>query len=215
LPLLSQALFILLATMYAMSEAAHVTFAFDATVAEVNETMGGSGLLPFQPTVGQHMSGVVTFTPIPLGETSGNDAKLEVAWAGETFTALTHKLTTVNNYGGPIGAPIDGLSVVCGGTADCATSSSGAFIREFSLGLGSFQDVIPAAQIMDTVETWNQFENRQLVLFLRDATDTRRVSVLASVGPMRAVPEPASAIMVLSVGSSFCFLTARTAHASS
>jgi hypothetical protein len=183
-----------------------VTFAFDAIVTDVNETSGGANLLPFQPMVGQHMSGVVRFTPVPFGQISSNDAKLEVVWEGEVFTGLSHKLTTVNNYAGPLGAPIDGLSVVCGAPVGCATSTTGATIREFSLGLGSFQDVIAAGQLMDTVDTWNQFENRQLLLFLRDATDTRRVSVFASVGPMRAVPEPSSVLFGFYIGISTAML---------
>jgi len=116
---------------------------------------------------------------------------------GRFLRKCSHKVTTVNNYGGPLGAPIDGLSVVCGAPSGCASSSSGVSIREFSLGLGSFQDVIPAGQLMDTVETWNQFENRQLLLALRNPTDSRRVSILASIGPMRAVPEPSSVLFYL------------------
>jgi hypothetical protein len=84
-------------TMSNALQAGQVTFAFDATVTEVNETSGGANLLPFQPMVGQHMSGIVMFTPVPFGQTSGNDAQLEVDWEGETFTGSFYKLQTVND----------------------------------------------------------------------------------------------------------------------
>jgi hypothetical protein len=100
------------------------------------------------------------------------------------------------------GFPFDSLAVVCGVSESCAISSTGATIRELSLALASIQDVIPGGRMMDAPDTWNPFEGRQLLLFLRDSTDTRRISILATVSPMRAVPEPSWVLVASCLGVS-------------
>lgn len=190
----------------ALVQAAQVTFAFEATVTDIADPNGLAASLPFVPAIGQPVIGSVTFTPVPFGQTSDNDAKLEIAWEGETFTASSQKLTTINDYPVSPGFPFDGLSVDCGVPDGCATSSSGISIREFALVLRSFQDVIPAGQLMDSVDAWNQFEDRQILLFLTNLTDTTRISVFASVGPMHGIPEPPSVVVLLSLG----LISART-----
>jgi hypothetical protein len=178
------------------SIAAQITFAFDATVTEISATPGFADTFPFMPSVGQAMSGKVTFTPVAFGQMSDNDAKLEIAWEGETFIGASNTLFTTNNYGGPLGSPIDALSVSCRVSQDCNTPSFSITVRELALLLKSYQDVVPGGQLTDSVNVWNQFEDRQILLFLSNADDTKRVSALAVVGPMRLIPEPGSAALV-------------------
>lgn len=188
------------------ARAGQVTFAFDATVSQISETPGFAATFPFVPSVGQAMTGKVTFTPIPFGQIGDYDAKLEVAWQGESFAGESNQLFTLNDYPVTPGSPFDSLSVECDFSHVCAVAASFTVnVHDFGITLRSFtEDVVPGGQLIDSVEAWNRFPNRELLVSFSDANDFVRMGVWATVGAMRVVPEPFATQLTLAAILACC-----------
>ncbi|MEX0613040.1 MAG: hypothetical protein WD229_13045, partial [Pirellulales bacterium] len=184
-----------------VAHGAPVTFAFDATVTDIADPGNLAGQLPFEPSVGQAISGLVTFTPVPFAQMSADDAMLRISLGGQSFSASNLKLTTENDVfiivGFSVEGPFDSLSVSCGINTQCPTSSSSIAavdVRYLGIGFGG-GDVIPSNAIVDSPYLWNLFPNRRLVLTLSGINEGMPLTISANVGPMRLIPEPASTMI--------------------
>jgi hypothetical protein len=207
---------LLLCVQGASVKAEQVTFAFDAIVTDIADPHGLASSLPFQPAIGQHITGSVTFTPVPFSQTSSPDASLEIALGGELFAAYSLPLVTANDVyfiaGPTVYGPNDGISVACNELEGCAVpDSSLSSLRTEYLGMGLSsrnEDVIVTGEDLASSEVWNRLPVRRLTLQLAGFADDERLTIGADVGLMRLVPEPTSAILLvfssmLTLGSRF------------
>lgn len=208
------ALAIALCATSEIAQAAQVTFAFDATVTDIADPDGIAALLPFQPALGQLITGSVAFTPVPFAQSSDEDAHLEIVFEGEMFTASALKLATNNDVyiavGFEVQGPFDSLSVSCGTNNECPnTSSSTDGVDVTFLGIGlSGGDLIPSSTLIDSPALWNLFPSRRLVLSLSDGNGGAPLTIGADFGPVSAIPEPSSLFSVLTILATlalFCF----------
>jgi hypothetical protein len=202
---------VLLCTQAASVEAEQVTFAFEATISDVADPNGLTISLPFQPTVGQTITGSVTFTPIPFSQSSGQDGKLDIFLGDESFSASDLRLTSENDVfvvvGSNVQGPFDSLSVSCGISTQCpntSTSVTGIEVLFLGLGLGG-GDILPSGAPIDTPVSWNLFPNRRLVLTLANDSGSAILTIGADIGPVRAVPEPSSILPLGCLGACWAF----------
>jgi hypothetical protein len=188
-------------TSHTFTQAAQITFAFDATVTEIVDPNDVAMLLPFQPALGQSMSGKVSFTAVPISQSSPQDASIHLRFADEDFSASSLRLVTENDVfvlvGFDVQGPFDSLTVSCGINVECPqTSSSVLGIDLTYLGIGlAGGDVVSAGAPTDSPVLWNLFPSRRLLLTLSHDEASGPLMIVADVGPVRLIPEPTSALL--------------------
>lgn len=205
---------VVVTTLFAISsvaQAEQVTFEFEATVTDIADANGVAASLPFTPVIGQPLVASVTFTPVGFSQSSSQDGRIDVFFGGESFSATNLRLTTENDVfvavGSDVQGPFDSLSVSCGVNTQCpstSTSATGIDVVFLGLGIGG-GDVLPAGAPLDTSVSWNLFPNRRLVLTLSDGGIGAPLTIGADFGPVRAVPEPSSLLLLTCLGASFAY----------
>ena len=207
------ALGILLATASTSAlNAAPVTFRFEAEVAEITPSGGASFALPSELMIGAILDGTVTFEP-PLFFSYGlgtSGASLAVSTGPSFFVGDQLKFSSENNGGfcaGFICYSWDGITVAGGAESQYAYSTIGpSLVSLRGIGLG-FRDesttIDPLFEYGLDEEAWNRFTFRRLTIELTSPVATGSYLIFADVGPVRAIPEPASLCQAI-------FLTALT-----
>lgn len=184
-----------------------VTFRFEAEITKIDDPDGVLSSLPFQPVLGQPVSGKVTFTPISFGSSSAPDGRLEIHVGGESFAAKELPLVTQNDVyvavGFNIQGPDDSIGMSCDQLDGCLvteTSDAGISLEHLGFGLTSHNmDVVPTGADIAMPEVWNNLPNRVLVFELSTSPELTAVTITAQIGPMRLVPEPSTFLLSVAV----------------
>ncbi len=213
-----------------ITQAAQVTFAFDASVVEVTRSANGTFDLPFTVSPGDSLNGILQFEAILFGQ-SGDATKLQLNLASALFSADDVPLNTFDNYVVPFsssaGGIYDGINAGCSTPSSCAGATSsldGITIDSISLGLasGDIQSFNVGENLADST-FWNRFDlfpsggifghgaTRSFILELSSAADETAgtVFIRGHLGSMIAVPEPASAHAAVTFVLSIVFLRRR------
>lgn len=196
------ALAIALCPVSRIVEAAPVTFAFEAVVTEINPSGDADFALPSEITLGQTLNGRVRFEPPQFFGVSGIDsegAALSASVMSIGFAADQLSLDTQNDVGGgPVGNPNaqDSISVYFTGTDITGVYSTNVpelSVVKFELGLSG--DASSFNPIFDSVadpKAWNRLDFRRMLLQLQSPSAAGNYVILAQVGPVVLIPEPAS-----------------------
>jgi len=196
----------------AESAAAPVTFRFEAEVTEITPSADASFALPSEIAINATLNGMVTFEPplffgYGLG-TSG--ASLAVSTGPSFFLGDQLKFSSENDGGlcaGFICYSWDSITVAGGADSQYVYSTIGpSLVSQRGIGLGfrdEFTTINPLFEYGLDQEAWNRFAFRRLTIELTSPVAAGSYLIFADVGPVRAVPEPASLCQAI-------FLTALT-----
>jgi len=192
-------------------QAAPVTFQFEAEITSINRSPDATFDLPANAMIGGVFSGSLQFEPFDFGQ-SGEASSLKVHLGTEVFSAEGAPLTTQNNLTlalHPVGsAIIDSIGVGCSGSCTAVLSSSSndlelaglilslSGVTEYEIGSGD--GLITQGESLGDVDVWNRLSAaRQLNLTFTSNTGSGRIWFGAAIGPMVAIPEPSSLVLLM------------------
>jgi hypothetical protein len=182
------------------SQAAPVTFQFEAEITEIVPSADVNFSLPSEITIGGIFDGSVTYEPPAFFGLDTHDASLRSSLEAISFFANQLPLITDNDTGGTTGNSTvvnDIIRIQCDSTAACGNYSSNSpnlIVLDFALGLIGNSDAInPLFETGLDPDAWNRLTNsRKLFLKLTSSTGMGTYAISANVGGVRSVPEAAS-----------------------
>ncbi len=200
--------------------AAQVTLAFEAQIASILSSKGGTNL-PFNASVGDTLAATFTFDPASGGPLYPQPGTMQFVLGGETLKIAGFQIAVRNDYSpnqipltgsiaDPANTPIvdqgpgisDHISLTCltQGVFNCGTIPSHSELAyRPTVVLAGLADILSSQDLTANVAAWNSFTFREMSLSFVDLDTNGETYLGAYIGPLHAIPEPGTQFMVAGV----------------